>query len=81
MEEPDEYDDIEPLENIEDSYEDEVMEDNYEDEVYDDVLEVNHPQLSSNTSKGIRLQKPIPSDPGTRKSTKLGPPPPISSKN
>ena len=64
MEEPDEYDDIEPPEDIEDSYEDEVMEDNYEDDVYDDVLEVNHPQPTSNMSKGIRLQKP--NDPGTR---------------
>ena len=79
LEEPDEYDDIEPLENIEDSYEDEVMEDNYEDDVYDDVLQVNHPQPTSNMSKGIRLQKP--NDPGTRKSTKSGPPPPIPSKN
>ena len=81
LEEPDEYDDIEPPEDIEDSYEDEVMEDNYEDDVYDDVLEANHPQPTSNMNKGIRLQKPIPIDPGTRKSTKSGPPPPIPSKN
>jgi hypothetical protein len=57
------------------------MEDNYEDDVYDDVLEANHPQPTSNMSKGIGLQKPIPNDPGTRKSTKSGPPPSIPSKN
>ena len=81
LEEPDEYDDIEPLEEIVDTYEDDHIEENYGDELYDDVEDVKNQQQTSNNNKRQQLKTPIVSDSGLRKSTKSGPPPPIPSKN